>query len=245
MNRIQAPRLQGYDGAIAANNSMASAFANISKSANDWMGQKERKRNNLANEAHRTATLDETKNQNVVRSGQFDKSFGLNTDKFNETKNQNVVNNTYRDGRATAQDKQNLINNSINQQRVNVSKTNVNKTSDTNSYKDENQEYKRIEREKKILKEYDDYVAKATNFDKLDDKQKDFFKKQFISSFGLERPTIEASEPFFGSDTYNVNGYSTPIQEWIPQTNAPIVQEKTAPKKTKLKDGSKLDLFAL
>lgn len=53
MRRIKVPQLQGYGGAISANNSMASAFANLSRNANDHIGQKERERANKANENYK------------------------------------------------------------------------------------------------------------------------------------------------------------------------------------------------
>lgn len=74
MGKIKVPQLKGYGGAIAANNSMANAFANISKSANDWMGQKERRRSNKVNEDHKVNVLDETKKQNSI----------INTNKTND-----------------------------------------------------------------------------------------------------------------------------------------------------------------
>lgn len=76
MGKIQVPQLKGYGGAITANNSMANAFANISKSANDWMGQKERTRTNKANSLHQSNVLDETKKQNSI----------VNTNKTNNFK---------------------------------------------------------------------------------------------------------------------------------------------------------------
>jgi len=80
--KYNVPTLKDYSGAIQANNSMSQAFANMSKSANDWMGQKERERTNKANELHKNNSLAKETKQNEISNIQKAKDYGFKLNEY-------------------------------------------------------------------------------------------------------------------------------------------------------------------